>query len=125
MPTYLNDNTDGMMIEAPAGLLDDDNPQDCIVREIEEETGYRVEKVEKVFESYTSPGAVTEILHFFMACYTPAMKVSKGGGKEEEHEDIEVVEMPFEKALQMIHSGEIRDAKTIMLLLYAKAYALC
>ncbi|UNY98826.1 NUDIX domain-containing protein [Zhouia spongiae] len=125
MPTYLNDNTDGMMIEAPAGLLDDDNPQDCIIREIEEETGYRVEKVEKVFESYTSPGAVTEILHFFMACYTPAMKVSKGGGKEEEHEDIEVVEMPFEKALQMIHSGEIRDAKTIMLLLYAKAYDLC
>ncbi|ETN97050.1 NUDIX domain-containing protein [Zhouia amylolytica] len=122
MPTYLNENPDGMMIEAPAGVLDEDDPSDCIKREIEEETGFRVKKVKKLFESYTSPGAVTEILHFFIAYYTSDMKVNEGGGKEDEHEDIEVLEISFQKALDMLHSGEIKDAKTMMLLLYAKAY---
>ncbi len=124
LPTYLNGNSEGMMIEACAGLLDSDNPEACIKRETEEETGYKINKVEKIFESYMSPGAVTEILHFFIAEYTSDMKTGKGGGLIEEQEDIEVMELPFEKAYQMIASGEIKDAKTVMLLQYAKIHNL-
>lgn len=120
IPTYLNGNTSGMLIEACAGMLDEDNPIDCIIRETEEETGYRISSVKKVFQSYMSPGAVTEILHFFIGEYQPEMKVSEGGGLAEEHENIEVLEYPFNEAYQMIASGEITDAKTIMLLQYAK-----
>lgn len=120
LPTYLNNNTTGMLIEACAGMLDEDNPIDCIIRETEEETGYRLSTVKKVFQSYMSPGAVTEILHFFIGEYSPKMKISNGGGLEEEHEHIEVLEYSFDKAYQMIASGEITDAKTIMLLQYAK-----
>jgi nudix-type nucleoside diphosphatase (YffH/AdpP family) len=120
LPTYLNGNSTGMLIEACAGMLDNDNPIDCIIRETEEETGYRLSSVKKVFESYMSPGAVTEILYFFVGEYEPEMKVSDGGGLEEEHEHIEVLEYSFDKAYQMIASGEITDAKTIMLLQYAK-----
>ncbi len=120
LPTYLNGNTSGMLIEACAGMLDEDNPIDCIIRETEEETGYRISSVKKVFQSYMSPGAVTEILHFFIGEYQPEMKVSEGGGLVEEHENIEVLEYPFNEAYQMIASGEITDAKTIMLLQYAK-----
>lgn len=120
LPTYLNGNTSGMLIEACAGMLDEDNPIDCIIRETEEETGYRLSSVKKVFQSYMSPGAVTEILHFFIGEYQPEMKVSEGGGLVEEHENIEVLEYPFNEAYQMIASGEITDAKTIMLLQYAK-----
>jgi len=120
MPTYLNGNETGMMLEACAGLLDEDNPEDCIRRETEEETGYRVTDVRKVFEAYMSPGSVTEILHFFVAEYSQAMKTNEGGGIEEEQENIECIEMPFDKALAMIAGGEIRDAKTIMLLQYAE-----
>lgn len=120
LPTYLNGNTSGMLIEACAGMLDEDNPIDCIIRETEEETGYRLSSVKKVFQSYMSPGAVTEILHFFIGEYQPEMKVSEGGGLAEEHENIEVLEYPFNEAYQMITSGEITDAKTIMLLQYAK-----
>ena len=120
LPTYLNGNTSGMLIEACAGMLDEDNPIDCIIRETEEETGYRLSSVKKVFQSYMSPGAVTEILHFFIGEYQPEMKVSEGGGLAEEHENIEVLEYPFNEAYQMIASGEITDAKTIMLLQYAK-----
>lgn len=120
IPTYLNGNTSGMLIEACAGMLDEDNPIDCIIRETEEETGYRISSVKKVFQSYMSPGAVTEILHFFIGEYQPEMKVSEGGGLVEEHENIEVLEYPFNEAYQMIASGEITDAKTIMLLQYAK-----
>ena len=112
LPTYLNGNTSGM--------LDEDNPIDCIRRETEEETGYRLSSVKKVFQSYMSPGAVTEILHFFIGEYQSEMKVSEGGGLAEEHENIEVLEYPFNEAYQMITSGEITDAKTIMLLQYAK-----
>ncbi len=118
MPTYLNGNTDGMLIEACAGLLDDLSPEECIKKETEEETGYRILNVEKVFESYMSPGSVTEILYFFIAEYEPKMKVSEGGGHQEEHENIEVMEIPFDKALTMIKTGQIKDAKTIMLLQY-------
>lgn len=120
LPTYLNGNSSGMLIEACAGMLDKDNPIECIIRETEEETGYRLSSVKKVFQSYMSPGAVTEILHFFIGEYQPEMKVSEGGGLAEEHENIEVLEYPFNEAYQMIASGEITDAKTIMLLQYAK-----
>lgn len=116
LPTYINGNTTGMLIEACAGLLDNDNPEDCIKRETEEETGYKISRVEKVFEAYMSPGSVTEILHFFIAEYSNEMKIADGGGLEEEGENIEVLELPFEKALTMIDTGEIKDAKTIMLL---------
>ncbi len=120
LPTYLNGNTSGMVIEACAGLLDTENPKECIIRETEEETGYRLSSVKKVFQSYMSPGSVTEILHFFIGEYQSDMKVSEGGGLAEEHENIEVLEYPFNDAYQMIASGEIIDAKTIMLLQYAK-----
>ncbi|MBB3840791.1 nudix-type nucleoside diphosphatase (YffH/AdpP family) [Runella defluvii] len=120
MPTYVNGNETGMLIEACAGLLDKDNAEDCIRRETEEETGYRVSSVRKVFEAYMSPGSVTEILYFFVAEYEAAMKVNEGGGAEHEHENIEVLELPFDQALNMIKTGEIRDGKTIMLLQYAK-----
>lgn len=120
MPTYINGNTSGMLIESCAGLLDKNNAEDCIRKETEEETGYQVSNVKKVFEAYMSPGSVTEILYFFIAEYTKDMKVSNGGGLDEENENIEVLELPFAEALQMMHNGEIRDAKTIMLLQYAQ-----
>lgn len=120
LPTFVNGNPDGMMIEACAGLLDADNPEDCIRREAEEETGYRISKVVKIFEAYMSPGSVTEILHFFIAEYNASMKVTEGGGVAHEEENIEVLELPFERALGMIATGEIRDAKTIMLLQYVR-----
>lgn len=118
MPTYVNGNETGMLIEACAGLLDKDNPEDCIRRETEEETGYRIGEVKKVFEAYMSPGSVTEILYFFVAEYSKAMKVNDGGGAEHEQENIEVLEIPFKDALAMIKTGEIKDGKTIMLLQY-------
>lgn len=120
IPTYLNGNETGMMIEACAGLLDTDYAEDCIKRETEEETGYQIKEVRKIFEVYMSPGSVTEIIHFFVGEYSKEMKVNDGGGLDEEQENIEVLEMPFEKAMQMITTGEIKDAKTIMLLQYAK-----
>ncbi len=120
MPTYLNGNESGLLIECCAGLLDMDNPEECIKRETEEETGYKVSDVKKVFEAYMSPGSVTEILYFFIAEYAKEMKVSDGGGVHEESENIEVLELPFSKALDMITTGEIKDAKTIMLLQYAQ-----
>jgi nudix-type nucleoside diphosphatase (YffH/AdpP family) len=119
MPTFINGNETGYLIEACAGLLDADNPEDCIRRETEEETGFKVSHVEKIFEAYMSPGSVTEILYFFVAEYTKDMKVNDGGGLEEESEHIEVLELSFSDALAMIKTGEIMDAKTIMLLQYA------
>ncbi|MCL6265480.1 GDP-mannose pyrophosphatase NudK [Flagellimonas myxillae] len=124
MPTYLNGNTDGMMIEACAGILEKGNAEQTIRMEVEEETGYKIDKVEKVFESYMSPGSVTEILYFFIGEYHKDMKVSEGGGADDETENIEVLEMSFEQALQMMGAGEIRDAKTIMLLQYAQIHKL-
>ncbi|MEM9919390.1 MAG: GDP-mannose pyrophosphatase NudK [Bacteroidota bacterium] len=120
LPTYINGNENGMMIEACAGLLDEHEPEDCIRKETEEETGYRISEVQKVFEAYMSPGSVTEILYFFVAEYAKEMKVGQGGGLAEEQESIEVLELGFERAYEMIASGEIKDAKTIMLLQYAK-----
>ncbi len=119
-PTYVNGNTDGMMVEACAGLLDQDDPATCIKRETEEETGFRVEHVKKVFEAYMSPGAVTERLYFFVGEYAAANKVSDGGGHHDEGEDIEVLELSLDAALAMVNTGQICDGKTIMLLQYAK-----
>ncbi|OXA76643.1 nudix-type nucleoside diphosphatase, YffH/AdpP family [Flavobacterium aquidurense] len=120
LPTFLNGNKTGMMIEVCAGLLDEDNPEECVIRETEEETGYRIKKVEKVTQTYMSPGAVTEILYLFTGEYDESMKVSEGGGLASEQENIEVLEYTFEEAYAMIESGEIVDAKTIILLQHAK-----
>ncbi len=120
LPTYLNQNESGFLIEACAGILEVEHPEECIKRETEEETGYHLHHVQKIFQAYMSPGAVTEIIHFFIAEYDVEMKKSEGGGLASEHENIEVIEMPFETAYQMIATGEIVDAKTIMLLQYAK-----
>lgn len=120
LPAYLNGNETGMMIEVCAGLLDQDHPEQCIIRETEEETGYRIKSVQKIMETYMSPGAITEILHLFIGEYDASMKVNEGGGLEHEQEEIEVIEMPFEEAYNRIATGEIKDAKTILLLQYAK-----
>ncbi len=119
MPTYLNDNKDGFLVEVCAGLLDKDNPETCIIRETEEEVGFRLKSVKKIYEGYSSPGVMTEKMHFFIGEYTDDMKVSEGGGLESEHEDIEVLEIPFESAVNMLHSGEIVDTRTIVLIQYA------
>lgn len=124
MPTYLNGNEDGMSIEVCAGLLDGDDPETCVIKEAEEESGYRVTKVKKVLEAYMSPGAVTEIVSMFVAEYSDKMKVSDGGGLEHEHENIEVLEIPFIEAIHMISTGEISDGKTIMLFQYAQIHSL-
>jgi nudix-type nucleoside diphosphatase (YffH/AdpP family) len=117
-PAYVN-GYDDLMIEAAAGLLDDESPENRIRAEAEEETGYRLGEIRKVFEAFMSPGSVTEKLHFFVAEYDPSMQVGSGGGIADEGEDIEVLELPIEPALAMIADGRIVDAKTIMLLQYA------
>jgi nudix-type nucleoside diphosphatase (YffH/AdpP family) len=114
LPTFINGNRSGMLIETCAGLLDNDEPEEAIRRETEEETGYRIERVDKVFEAYMSPGSVTEKLYFFLAYYTDQQKVFEGGGVDDE--DIEVIEIPFTQAMKMVRAGEIQDGKTIMLL---------
>lgn len=122
LPSFVNGNSTGMLIEACAGLLDKDNPEDCIRRETGEETGYKITDVRKILEAYMSPGSVTEILYFFIAEYSASMKVHEGGGIEHEQENIEVLEIPFQHAMEMIESSEIKDAKTIMLLQYVKLH---
>lgn len=123
-PAYVNGLADGLLIEACAGLLEENNAEECIKKETEEETGYRIEQVRKVFEAYMSPGSVTEKLYFFVAEYAPTSKASAGGGDINDGEDIEVLEIPLDQALQMIERGEIADGKTIMLLQYAKLHGL-
>ena len=117
-PAYAN-GYDRLLIEAPAGLLDNASPEARIRAEVEEETGYRLGEVRKVFECFMSPGSVTERLHFFVAPYDAAMRVGGGGGVEAEGEEIEVMELSFDAALAMVATGDIADAKTIMLLQYA------
>jgi GDP-mannose pyrophosphatase NudK len=117
LPTFVNGNDSGMLIETCAGLLDQENPWQCITRELREETGFEIRDAKKVMEAYMSPGSVTEILHFFVAEYTPSQRADAGGGVEEE--DIEVMELTIDEATARIASGEIRDGKTIMLLQYA------
>lgn len=115
LPVYINGH-EGLLIEAAAGLLDDASPEARIIVEAEEETGFHVTAVEKVFEAYMSPGSVTEKLYFFIAEYADEDRSGTGGGLADEGEDIQVLEWPFEKALAAIRSGEIQDAKTIMLI---------
>ncbi|MBH2614972.1 NUDIX domain-containing protein [Serratia ureilytica] len=114
-PVFVNGN-DGMLIEAAAGLLDDASPEARIRAEVEEETGYFVQNVEKVFEAYMSPGSVTEKLHFFVGEYQASDRLNEGGGLAAEGEDLEVIELPLAQALQAVRQGTIVDAKTIMLL---------
>lgn len=121
MPAYNNNKKDGMSIEVCAGAIDkNEAPEVCIIREVEEEVGYKIKSAKKVMECYTSPGAVTEKMFLFVAEYSDAMKINEGGGLEIEDEEIEVLEIPFSKALEMITNFEIIDAKTIMLLQYAQ-----
>lgn len=120
LPVFVAGHPDGMLLELPAGLLDEDDPVTAIRREVEEETGYRIRDVQEVLACCMSPGAVTETLHFFTARYTPADRVSDGGGHEGEGEDIEVVEVTVQDALAMIERREIIDAKTILLIYHAR-----
>ncbi len=120
LPTYINGNESGMLTEAPAGTIDDnESPETCIKREIEEETGYKINKVKQVMQAYLSPGSVTEKLYFFIADYIATMKQGKGGGTDET-EDIEVKEIAFDAAVEMVATGSIQDAKTIILIQYAQ-----
>ena len=120
--TWVNGNADGQLIETCAGLLDDDEPEECVRKEAVEETGFEVRSVRKLFELYMSPGGVTELIHFFIAEYDDGDRATRGGGVEDE--DIEVLELPFEQALAMIDSGEIRDGKTVLLLHYLRGSGL-
>jgi len=124
MPSFINGNESGMLIESCAGLLDGDSPEDCAIKEAEEETGYMIKNPKKIFEAYMSPGAVTEIVHFFVAEYSKSMKVNEGGGAKDEEENIEVLEMHIDEAMKMIENGEIKDGKTIMLLQYLKLHGI-
>ncbi|WP_370479700.1 GDP-mannose pyrophosphatase NudK [Tamlana flava] len=124
MPTFMNGNKDGVLIEITAGMLDKDNPEACIIRETEEEVGYRLKEVKKVYEAYSSPGVMTEKMHFFVGEYSEDMKVNEGGGLDSEHEDIEVLELPFQKAIEMLNTGQIEDTRTIVLLQYAQIHKL-
>ncbi|NNC14006.1 NUDIX domain-containing protein [Planctomonas sp. JC2975] len=118
-PVYVNDHPDGMLIETAAGLLDEDDPETAIRRETREELGVQVRDLTHVFDAYMSPGSVTERVHFYAAAYTPADRVTAGGGVADEGEDIEIIELSFREALQMISDGTIVDGKTIMLLQWA------
>jgi nudix-type nucleoside diphosphatase (YffH/AdpP family) len=118
LPAYVNGHDD-LIIETAAGMLDNASPEERIRAEVEEEAGYRLHDVRKVFEAFMTPGAVTEKLHFFVAEYDPSMRINDGGGLADEGEDIEVLELPIDSALAMIADGRIVDAKTIMLLQYA------
>ncbi|MGW2840393.1 NUDIX domain-containing protein [Streptomyces sp. NPDC001493] len=118
-PAYVNDHPDGMLVEAAAGLLDEDDPITAVRREAAEELGVTLGPLTHVFDAYMSPGSVTERLHFFAAPYAAADRTGVGGGVEEEGEDIEVLEVPFTEALAMTRDGRIADGKTIMLLQWA------
>jgi nudix-type nucleoside diphosphatase (YffH/AdpP family) len=120
LPAYLNGHPDGMLIEAPAGLLDGEDAETAIRREAEEETGYRVDSVSRIGEYFMSPGSVTERIAFFTGSYHADARVSSGGGVAGEGEDIEVIEVTLAQALAMVDSGEIVDAKTVLLLRLAR-----
>jgi nudix-type nucleoside diphosphatase (YffH/AdpP family) len=119
MPAYLNRHPDGMLIEAPAGLLDDDDASTAVRRELQEETGYTVEHLVELFDVFMSPGSVTERVVFFAGVYRPTDRTGRGGGEQSEGEDIEIIEIDLDDAYRMIGTGEIRDAKTIMLIQWA------
>lgn len=120
LPTYVNGNPTGMLIETCAGLLDQDQPEEAIRRETAEETGFRVKDVRKVFEAYMSPGSVTEKLFFYVAEYSSEDRPDGGGGVDEE--EIEVLELPFAEVVRMVTDGEIMDGKTILLVQYLQLH---
>jgi nudix-type nucleoside diphosphatase (YffH/AdpP family) len=119
-PAFVNGSGDGMLLEACAGLLDEQDAVSAILRETEEETGYRIRSVHQIFDAFMSRGSVTEPLHFFVAHYDPESRPSDGGGAASEGEEIEVIELGLDEAWKMMDRGEIRDGKTIILLQYAK-----
>src|SRR5256885_13246375 len=115
LASYMNGNSDGELVEACAGLLEKgEDPDEAMIREIKEETGYDISRIEKVYEAYTSPGALTELIFLYVAEYNKDQKTGNGGGLEEEQEELEVLEIPIDEALKMIERGEIRDVKTII-----------
>jgi nudix-type nucleoside diphosphatase (YffH/AdpP family) len=118
-PAYVNQHH-GMLIETCAGLLDEHEPEEAIRREVEEETGYRIAQPQKVFDLFMSPGSVTERLHFFIAEYSADEKINEGGGVQSDGELIEVLELDFDEALDLVSRGEIMDGKTVILLQYAQ-----
>ena len=121
VPTYLNGNPTGMLLETCAGLLEEgEDPDETIIREIKEETGYAIDAVQKIYEAYTSAGSLTELLYLYIAEYKKEQKVSTGGGLPDEGEEIKIVELDFDEALQLMDSGGIKDVKTILLLQYAR-----
>lgn len=121
MPTYSNNPNDGMSIEVCAGTIDkNEKPEVCVIREVEEEVGYRISSAKQVLECYMSPGAVTEKMYLFIAECSEEMKISNGGGLDSEDEEIEVLNLPFMKVLEMVETKEIIDAKTILLIQYAQ-----
>lgn len=124
LPAYVNGVADGMMLEVPAGLLDGRDPADTIIAEVEEETGYAIGAPLQVLDCFSSPGAVTERLHLFLAEYNAADRPPPTAGVEDEGEDLELVEMDYDAALQAVADGTIRDAKTIILLYYARTSGL-
>ncbi len=119
LPSFVNGNEDGMLIEVPAGLLDDRDPASAVIAEVEEETGYKIGKPSLVFDLFMSPGSVTERLHLFVAEVTRDHQEGEGGGLEEEGEDIHVLEIPFADLVPMMADGRIRDAKTVILIQHA------
>lgn len=124
LPTFLNGNPGGILKEICAGMLDGETPEVCIRREIKEETGYVIKDVHAAGEIYVSPAGCTERIYLFTAPYTPDMKTASGGGLQEEQEFIEIEEVPYEEALQLIATGGIRDAKTIALLYHLRVHGL-
>lgn len=124
LPTLGNGLDDGLLVETPAGLLDAAAPEARIKAEVEEETGYRLDNVQHLFDAFMSPGSVTELLHFFAGEYRADQRIADGGGLHEEGEDIELLELPFNEALAMARDGRLLDGKTIMLLQYAALYLL-
>ena len=121
LAAFINGHPTGFLLETCAGNLEpNENPDDSIVREVEEETGYRVQQLQKLFALYSTPGAVTEKLHYYIGTYSDDDRPGKGGGLADEHEEIEILELPFEEAYAKIASGEIVDAKTALLLQYAR-----
>ncbi len=120
--TWINGNEDGMLIETCAGLLDSDEPEECVRKEAIEETGFEVGEVRKLFELFMSPGGVTELIHFFIAEYNDTQRANDGGGVDDE--DIEVLELPYHRALEMMANGEIRDGKAVILLQYLQTSGL-
>ena len=121
IPAHLNGHS-GLLIEVAAGLLDNASPEQRIKEEVEEETGYRIDHVTKVFDLFMSPGSVTERLHFFIGEYTPEQRMTDGGGLADEGEDIEVLELGYDEAVAMVANGTIMDGKTVLLLQHLQLY---